>query len=130
MRDKTREAMRLFLGGRCYTAEKLEKDYLAEVANYSNDRWEAPQRASRLAASVKRYKTSEMLRFIFATIAYDPGFAPIFPDICYHLTHYKPAAADIPVASDNPAHYADAIRYNARTPLQGSLLPLTRLVWA
>ncbi|ELL4063629.1 DMT family transporter, partial [Escherichia coli] len=32
------------------------------------------------------------------------GFAPIFPDICYHLTHYKPAAADIPVASDNPAH--------------------------
>lgn len=57
------------------------------------------------------------------------GFAPIFPDICYHLTHYKPAAADIPVASDNPAHYADAIRYNARTPLQGSLLPLTRLVW-
>ncbi|ELV60419.1 hypothetical protein QYO_1617, partial [Escherichia coli B29-1] len=54
----------------------------------------------------------------------------IFPDICYHLTHYKPAAADIPVASDNPAHYADAIRYNARTPLQGSLLPLTRLVWA
>ncbi len=58
------------------------------------------------------------------------GFAPIFPDTCYHLTHYKPAAADIPVASDNPAHYADAIRYNARTPLQGSLLPLTRLVWA
>ncbi len=58
------------------------------------------------------------------------SICPIFPDICYHLTHYKPAAADIPVASDNPAHYADAIRYNARTPLQGSLLPLTRLVWA
>ncbi len=60
----------------------------------------------------------------------DIGFAPIFPDTCYHLTHYWPAAADIPVASDNPVHYADAIRYNARTPLQGSLLPLTRLVWA
>ena len=58
------------------------------------------------------------------------GFAPIFPDTCYHLIHYWPAAADIPVASDNPVHYADAIRYNARTPLQGSLLPLTRLVWA
>ena len=57
-------------------------------------------------------------------------FDPIFPDTCYHLTHYWYAAADIPVASDNPAHYADAIRYNARTPLQGSLLPLTRLVWA
>ncbi|EOW06830.1 hypothetical protein A1WO_03211 [Escherichia coli KTE102] len=68
---------------------------------------------------------------IFELVASDrAGFAPIFPDICYHLTHYKPAAADIPVASDNPAHYADAIRYNARTPLQGSLLPLTRLVWA
>ncbi|PAQ89136.1 hypothetical protein BIU74_24425, partial [Escherichia coli] len=53
-------------------AAVVQKDYLAEVANYSNDRWEAPQRASRLAASVKRYKTSEMLRFIFATIAYDP----------------------------------------------------------
>lgn len=68
--------------------------------------------------------------FLNETNIYSSGFAPIFPDICYHLTHYKPAAADIPVASDNPAHYADAIRYNARTPLQGSLLPLTRLVWA
>lgn len=58
------------------------------------------------------------------------GFDPIFPDTCYHLTHYWYAAADIPVASDNPAHYADAIRYNARTLPQGSLLPLTRLVWA
>ena len=58
------------------------------------------------------------------------GFAPIFPDTCYHLTHYWLAAVDIPVASDNPVHYADAIRYNARTPLQGSLLPLPRLVWA
>ncbi|EMU65764.1 hypothetical protein ECMP0215527_0397 [Escherichia coli MP021552.7] len=58
------------------------------------------------------------------------GFAPIFPDTCYHLTHYWLAAVDIPVASDNLVHYADAIRYNARTPLQGSLLPLTRLVWA
>lgn len=43
-----------------------------EVAGYSDERWEAPQRAARLAAAVKRYKTSEMLRFIFATIAYDP----------------------------------------------------------
>ncbi len=56
-----------------------------------------------------------------------PGFALIFPDTCYHLTHYWLAAVDIPVASDNPVHYTDAIRYNARMPLQGSLLPLTRL---
>ena len=46
--------------------------------------------------------------------------APIFPYTFYHLTHDWFVAADIPV------HYADAIRYNARTPLQGSLLPLTR----
>ncbi|KLF28668.1 hypothetical protein YA29_16385 [Klebsiella aerogenes] len=72
MRDETKEAMRLFIGGRCYTVANLERDYLAEVAGYSDDRWEAPQRAARLAAAVKRYKTSEMLRFIFATIAYDP----------------------------------------------------------
>ncbi len=71
---------------------------------------------------------SSFIKSLYHTLG--AGFAPIFPDICYHLTHYKPAAADIPVASDNPAHYADAIRYNARTPLQGSLLPLTRLVWA
>uniref|UniRef100_UPI001BC85AB7 hypothetical protein n=1 Tax=Escherichia coli TaxID=562 RepID=UPI001BC85AB7 len=55
-------------------------------------------------------KLKEILRLKYGV----GGFAPIFPDICYHLTHYKPAAADIPVASDNPAHYADAIRYNAR----------------
>ena len=69
---------------------------------------------------------------LFLTICryFSTGFAPIFPDTCYHLTHYWLAAVDIPVASDNPVHYADAIRYNARTPLQGSLLPLTRLVWA
>lgn len=62
----------MFLGGRCYTAENLERDYLAELASYSDERWEAPQRAARLAAAVKRFKTSEMLRFIFANIAYDP----------------------------------------------------------
>ena len=42
MRAETQEAMRMFLGGRCYTAKQLEKDYLSEVAGYSDDRWEAP----------------------------------------------------------------------------------------
>ncbi|MCK2357569.1 hypothetical protein MZD93_25505, partial [Escherichia coli] len=32
-----------------------------------------------------------------STVDDDNGFAPIFPDTCYHLTHYWPAAADIPV---------------------------------
>lgn len=72
MRDETKKAMYMFIGGRCYTAENLKRDYLAEVAGYSDEHWEAPQRGARLAAAVKRYKTSEMLRFIFATIAYDP----------------------------------------------------------
>ncbi|MBV2395461.1 hypothetical protein KR479_29835, partial [Escherichia coli] len=53
-------------------------------------------------------------RVIYPANQKQVGFAPIFPDTCYHLTHYWPAAADIPVASDNPVHYADAIRYNAR----------------
>ncbi len=74
--------------------------------------------------------TEAALKPHLRTIIILNGFAPIFPDTCYHLTHYWLAAVDIPVASDNPVHYADAIRYNARTPLQGSLLPLTRLVWA
>ncbi len=62
----------MFFGGRCYTAENLERDYLSELAGYSDERWEAPQRAARLSAAVKRFKTSEMLRFIFATVAHDP----------------------------------------------------------
>ncbi|MGT0763135.1 hypothetical protein ACVOEA_23325, partial [Shigella sonnei] len=59
---------------------------------------------TKLAQSIRM-----VIRYFWLT-GISRGFAPIFPDICYHLTHYKPAAADIPVASDNPAHYADAIR--------------------
>lgn len=84
--------------------------------------------------SIRRGALKITLMFVLCLTTHQPasisGFAPIFPDTCYHLTHYWLAAVDIPVASDNPVHYADAIRYNARTPLQGSLLPLTRLVWA
>lgn len=57
VRDETKEAMRMFSAGRCYTAENPERDYLAEVANYNDDRWEAPQWAAHLAAAVKRFKT-------------------------------------------------------------------------
>nr|WP_205716259.1 IS1 family transposase [Escherichia coli] len=47
-------------------------------------------------------KTITALAIMMASFAANAsvfGFAPIFPDICYHLTHYKPAAADIPVES-------------------------------
>ncbi|MCD4025863.1 hypothetical protein KX372_24970, partial [Escherichia coli] len=54
----------------------------------------------------------EVYYYILIFIMCVSGFAPIFPDTCYHLTHYWLAAVDIPVASDNPVHYADAIRYN------------------
>ncbi|MCV5577631.1 hypothetical protein OFO05_19070, partial [Escherichia coli] len=41
-------------------------------------------------------KNSMLMNYIFNGYRFY-GFAPIFPDTCYHLTHYWPAAADIPV---------------------------------
>ncbi|MEH4964702.1 hypothetical protein PO428_18995, partial [Escherichia coli] len=38
-------------------------------------------------------KQTEAYKLLFNFVN---GFAPIFPDTCYHLTHYWPAAADIP----------------------------------
>ncbi|MDE9429860.1 hypothetical protein [Xenorhabdus bovienii] len=71
--------MDYFLSNHVYTAENLNADYMAELANYSDTSWEAPQRAARLGAAVKRYKTSEMLCFIFSTVAYefDPDLTPL-----------------------------------------------------
>ncbi|MCK2413404.1 hypothetical protein MZE03_27850, partial [Escherichia coli] len=43
------------------------------------------------------YYFNGLLIFAYSNGLIPFGFAPIFPDICYHLTHYKPAAADIPV---------------------------------
>ncbi|MFK3662739.1 hypothetical protein ACI2I2_19865 [Scandinavium sp. NPDC088450] len=48
-----------------YPVERLAADYQDEIRKYSDDRWEAPQRAARLSAAVKNYKTSQMLIFIF-----------------------------------------------------------------
>ncbi|WP_246545312.1 hypothetical protein [Photorhabdus hainanensis] len=75
----TEQARAFFYMNECYTAEKLKEDYHAEFAKYSNDSWKAPQRAARLAAAVKRYKTSEMLRFILDTVApeVDPDLTPL-----------------------------------------------------
>ncbi|WP_449266439.1 hypothetical protein, partial [Escherichia coli] len=55
---------------------------------------------SLLSLVIERRKNHVDMGIIYKMI----GFAPIFPDTCYHLTHYWPAAADIPVASDNPVH--------------------------
>lgn len=79
MRDATKQAMDYFLQTECYPLELLEADYRYELINYSDDQWDAPQRAARLGAAVKRYKTSEMLRFIFATVPheFDPDLTPL-----------------------------------------------------
>lgn len=49
----------------------------------------------------------DSMEFVVDSTLQMAGFSPIFPDTCYHLTHYWPAAVDIPVANDNPVHYAD-----------------------
>lgn len=79
MKEATKQAMDYFLRSKCYTTANLKADYLSELADYSDASWEAPQRAARLGAAVKRYKTSEMLRFIFATVAhgFDPDLTPL-----------------------------------------------------
>lgn len=113
-----------------WTKLREENNRLYEINNQANRGWRGF--ILRLIGVNLPDKRTEFTQRLLLTrkISGSVGFAPIFPDTCYHLTHHWPTAADIPVASDNPAHYADAIRYNARTPLQGSLLPLTRLVWA
>ncbi|EAN7518580.1 cytoplasmic protein, partial [Salmonella enterica] len=70
-----------------YTEEDLESDYKAELRNYRDDTWEAPQRAARLSAAVKRYKTYEMLYFFFL-IADEAGldYTPlVVRRLCAHL---------------------------------------------
>ncbi|EAS2063683.1 cytoplasmic protein [Salmonella enterica] len=70
-----------------YTEEDLASDYLAELRKYRDDSWEAPQRAARLSAAVKRYKTYEMLYFFFQ-IADEAGldYTPlVVRRLCFHL---------------------------------------------
>ncbi|PUF26128.1 cytoplasmic protein [Salmonella enterica subsp. enterica] len=70
-----------------YTEEDLASDYQAELRKYRDDSWEAPQRAARLSAAVKRYKTYEMLYFFFQ-IADEAGldYTPlVVRRLCFHL---------------------------------------------
>ncbi|MDF8816717.1 hypothetical protein OU532_08255, partial [Escherichia coli] len=50
--------------------------------------------AEKIQVTYRRYRMQALLSVFLGYLA---GFAPIFPDTCYHLTHYWPAAADIPV---------------------------------
>ncbi|HAG2284956.1 TPA: cytoplasmic protein, partial [Salmonella enterica] len=70
-----------------YTEEDLAADYQTELRKYRDDTWEAPQRAARLSAAVKRYKTYEMLYFFFQ-IADETGldYTPlVVKRLCAHL---------------------------------------------
>lgn len=60
-----RESLEYFNQYCRYPLERLEADYHNEIVNYQDDTWEAPQRAARLSAAVKNYKTSQMIEFIF-----------------------------------------------------------------
>lgn len=70
-----------------YTEEDLATDYQTELRKYRDDTREAPQRAARLSAAVKRYKTYEMLYFFFQ-IADEAGldYTPlVVKRLCAHL---------------------------------------------
>lgn len=74
----TEQARAYFYRNYQYTREHLERDYRAELLSYRDDTWDAPQRAARLSAAVKRYKTYQMLCFIFETARYtDLDFTPL-----------------------------------------------------
>ena len=47
-----------------YTKEDLKQDFMDEIKRYSNNYYDFHQRAARLGAAVKRYKTSEAIKFI------------------------------------------------------------------
>lgn len=84
--------------------------------------WKAcylPVQARTVGLAIILLHTCQRQCYLFFSV-----FSPIFLGTCYHLTHYWIAAADIPSANDNPAHYADTIPYSVRTPPQGFLLPL------
>lgn len=63
--SQTEQSRAYFYRNFTYTLEHLARDYQAELQLYSDDSWEYPQRAARLSAAVKRYKTYRMLSFIF-----------------------------------------------------------------
>ncbi|CAM7181190.1 MULTISPECIES: hypothetical protein [Klebsiella] len=63
--SQTEQSRAYFYRNFTYTIEHLTRDYQAELQRYSDDSWELPQRAARLSAAVKRYKTYRMLSFIF-----------------------------------------------------------------
>ncbi|MCJ8600973.1 cytoplasmic protein [Klebsiella pneumoniae] len=78
VKSETEKSRAYFFTYYRYTLEMLERDYNEELRRYQDSQWDAPQRAARLSAAVKRYKTYEMLCFIF-NMAYhvDLDYTPL-----------------------------------------------------
>ncbi len=54
---------------------------------------------TKTEADISEYITKKIIELRkrperVTSIQFCTGFAPIFPDTCYHLTHYWPAAAE------------------------------------
>ncbi|MDK9605897.1 hypothetical protein [Lelliottia wanjuensis] len=62
--EAVRQAQGYFNFYHRYPIERLEADYQDEIRKFSNNTWDAPQRAARLSAAAKNYKTSQMLSFV------------------------------------------------------------------
>lgn len=65
LRDSALQTLGYFKTYFIYPLPLLERVYINEILNYSDKEWEAPQRAARLGAAVKNYKTSQMILFVF-----------------------------------------------------------------
>jgi hypothetical protein len=85
--SQTEQSRAFFYRNFTYTRDHLARDYQAELHNYRDDSWEYPQRAARLSAAVKRYKTYRMLSFIFEIAdSIDLDFTPlIVKRLCMRL---------------------------------------------
>ena len=65
LKQAVQQSLDHFLSNWYYNANELRAAYHIEIHNFSNEKWDAPRRAARLSAAVKKYKTSAMLQFIF-----------------------------------------------------------------
>ena len=62
--DRIEQLVSKFYTEFVYTKSDFRDDYMAEIQDFDLSQWEAPKRAARLSAAVKKYKTSQMLVFI------------------------------------------------------------------
>ncbi|NLW04390.1 MAG: hypothetical protein GX029_04075 [Pseudomonadaceae bacterium] len=66
LKERALQMMAYFKNNHIYTLVLLQNAYHFEILDYSDEKWDAPRRAARLSAAVKRYKTSQMVLFILS----------------------------------------------------------------